>query len=408
MKRRKKRFKKNVLRLFLCVILIAVVGFAGFKGYEYFTENDVNTKDNGKQNVDSGKDRESWPKTTKVSLIAGGDTVVHNDVANYAKKSDGTYDFNPFFSEIKDIITSYDIAYYNQETILGGKDLGYTFYPTFNTPSEFGEAMINTGFNMVSLATNHTYDRGEKAVINSINFWNNYKDVMTNGTALSEEERKDYTIMEKNGITYAMISYTYGLNGFKLPSGKDYLVNVYSDELAKSDIEALRDKVDVLIVAMHWGVEYKLTPTDEQKEQAKYLASLGVDVVIGNHPHCIEPVEWIDDTLIVYSLGNLISNQVILVNNPNYGMKVAIGALASMDFVKTEEKDGTKDVKIENVELDLVYTYKNTQNKYYKVIPFSKMKDDTYLKNYQSVYEEYASVLKKYDSNVNVVALGSR
>lgn len=408
MKRRKKKFRKNILRLFLGVVLITLVGLACFKGYEYFNENNINTQDKGKQNVDNSQSNESWPKTTKVSLIAGGDTVVHNDVAGYAKKSDGTYDFNPYFSELKDIIKSYDIAYYNQETILGGKELGYTFYPTFNTPSEFGEAMINTGFNMVSLATNHSYDRGEKAVINSTNFWNNYKEVMTNGTALSEEERKDYTIMKKNGITYAMLSYTYGLNGFKLPSDKDYLVNVYSDELVKEDVEALRDKVDVLIVAMHWGVEYTLTPTNDQKEQAKYLASLGVDVVIGNHPHCIEPVEWIDDTLIIYSLGNLISNQVILVNNPNYGMKVAIGALASMNFVKITQKDGSKDVKIENIEFDLVYTYKNSENKYYKVIPFSKMKDDTYLKNYQSIYEEYANVLKKYDSSISVAALGSR
>ena len=175
---------------------------------------------------------------------------------------------------------------------------------------------------MVSLANNHSYDRGEKAVINSVNFWNSQDDVMTNGMALSDDERTNYQIMTKNGISYAMLSYTYVLNGFKLPNGKDYLVNVYSDELVKKDIEAIRDKVDVLIVAMHWGVEYTHNPTNTQKTQAKYLASLGVDVIIGNHPHCIQPVEWIDNTLVIYSLGNLISNQVILV--PKYGQKVLI------------------------------------------------------------------------------------
>lgn len=408
MARRKKRFKKSIVKFFLSIVLVALVSYLSYTGYSHFFGNNNSSNDGNviKNNNNNNKVQETWPKVETVSLIAGGDTVVHNDVAKYAKNTDGTYDFNPYFSEIKDIVTSYDIAYYNQETILGGKELGYTFYPTFNTPDEFGEAMINAGFNMVSLANNHSYDRGEKAIVNTINFWNKHKDVMTNGMALSDAERTNYTIMKKNGITYALLSYTYGLNGFKLPNGKDYLVNVYSDELAKKDIEALREKVDVLIVAMHWGIEYSLKPTNEQKKQAEYLASLGVDIVIGNHPHCIQPVEWIDNTLIIYSLGNLISNQVILVNK--YGQKVAVGALAGMDIVKTTNEDGSKDIKIDNLKLDLIYTYKNTENVYYKVVPFSKMKDKRYLKNYDLVYEEFSDVLKSLDKNIEVLPLGSR
>ncbi len=403
MKKRKKKLKKSIIKFFLSILFLCL--FCSFL-YKSFFNNNLNTnKDLPKSNSII---KETWPKVESVSLIAAGDTVVHNDVANYAKKSDGTYDFNPFFEEIKDIVSSYDIAYYNQETIIGGKDLGYSYYPTFNTPDEFGEAMINTGFNMVSLATNHSYDRGEKAVINSVNFWNKQKDVMTNGIALSDNEKNDYTIKEKNGITYALLSYTYGLNGFTLPSGKDYLVNVYSEKLAKKDIEALKDKVDILIVAMHWGEEYRLNPTDEQIKQANYLASLGVDLIIGNHPHCIEPIEWIDDTLVLYSLGNLISNQVILVDNPNYGIKVAIGAMASMNIVKTTNEDKSKDVSIESLELDLVYTYKNNKDKYYKVIPFSKMKDNSYLEDYKNIYEKYSNILKSKDNSIKVLELGSR
>ncbi len=402
--KRKKRLKKSIFKL-LILVLVCYLGFNLYNSF--FEKKDSGSSGDSVSNFSKTNTEEQWPNVSSVSLIAAGDTVVHNDVANYAKKGDGTYDFKPFFSEIKDVVSSYDLAYYNQETTLGGKDLGYTYYPTFNTPDEFGLAMIDTGFNMVSLANNHSFDRGEKAVINSVNFWGKYENIMTSGMNISNEEKENYSIMEKNGIRYALLSYTYGLNGFKLPSGKEYLVNVYSDEAAKDDIETLKGKVDVIIVAMHWGVEYTLKPTDQQKEQAKYLASLGADIVIGNHPHCIEPVEWIDDTLVMYSLGNLISNQVILVNNPNYGMKVAIGALASMDIVKTLEKDGSSSVKIDNLKFDLVYTYKNTKDKYYKVIPFSKMTDDTYLKNYKSVYEEYSKVLKSIDSNIVVGSYAS-
>jgi poly-gamma-glutamate synthesis protein (capsule biosynthesis protein) len=389
---RRKKLKMEFKVIFAILILLLA-----YFGYRYFFKKS-DDKSNPVIELIT-KPKETWPKTYKVSLIAAGDTVLHNDVVNYAKKSDGSLDFSPYLTEITDLVKSYDIAYYNQETVFGGKEMGYSFYPRFNSPSEFGDAMIKAGFNTVSLANNHSNDRGEQAILNSLEYWKKQDNIMYSGMASSEEERTNYIIMEKNNIKYAMISYTYGTNGLKLPAGKDYLVNIYSDELAKKDIEYLRDKVDVLLVAMHWGVEYTHNPTTTQKEQAKYLASLGVDVVIGNHPHCIQPVEWIDNTLIIYSLGNLLSNQMIMINQ--YGYKVAIGAFAMMDFVKTVNEDGTSKVTIENVELELHYNYKNTQQKTYKIVPFSKM-NTTYLSNYKKVYDEFKAVLQKMDPDIKV------
>lgn len=389
------KIKKKVKYLLLVLILCSVA-------MSFYIVNKNNINDTNfvlKEKNSEKQETENWPKVDSLSLIAAGDTVVHNDLVNYAKKDNETYDFSPYFAEIKDIISSYDIAYYNQETTLGGKELGYTFYPTFNTPNEFGDAMIDAGFNTVSLANNHSYDRKEQAVINSVNYWKSKENIMTNGMALSEEDRTNYQIMTKNNISYALLSYTYGLNGFTLPNGKDYLVNVYSDELVKKDVEALKGKVDVIIVAMHWGVEYTHTPTETQNKQAQYLASLGVDIIIGNHPHCIQPVKWIDNTLIIYSLGNLISNQVILTNR--YGQKVAIGALASLNIIKTTDENLNSEIKIDDLEIELVYTYKNSQDKYYKVIPFSKM-NNAYLNNYEKVYEEFKNVIQKIDSNIKV------
>ncbi len=178
--------------------------------------------------------------------------------------------------------------------------------------------MIDAGFNLVSLATNHTMDSGEKAVINSRKYWDKQKNILAIGSYDSFETQNEIQIMEKNGITYTMLNYTYGTNGIAVPKGKEYLVNVWPTDLSindpkrdtkyqlykeqvKKDIQKIRDKVDVLIVSMHWGIEYTHTPTAYQKDEAEFLADQGVDIIIGTHPHVIQPITWIDDTLVIYS-----------------------------------------------------------------------------------------------------------
>ena len=202
-----------------------------------------------------------------------GDALLHSSVYKDAYK-DGIYDFSSQLEFIKPIIKKYDLAFYNQETILGGTEIGLSDYPTFNSPKEFGDNMLDIGFNIVNLATNHTLDRGEKAILNSCEYWNSKKDkVLFAGSYCSKEEAEEIKIKEVNGIKYTLLSYTYGTNGIKIPEGKEYFVNIYSDEKAKADIEKVRDKVDLLLVSMHWGTEYKTEPTDEQKEKLNiYLA----------------------------------------------------------------------------------------------------------------------------------------
>ena len=226
--------------------------------------------------------------------------------------------------------------------------------------------MIDAGFNLVSLATNHTIDRGEKAALNSRTYWNNQKDVLAVGSYSSFEERDKVVIKEKNNITYTMLNYTYGTNGIPVQKGKEYLVNVWPavtgtpesnteyinyKEQVKKDIEAVRDKVDVLIVAMHWGVEYTHNPTAYEKDAAKYLADLGVDIIIGTHPHVIQPVEWIDDTIVFYSLGNFLSAQK---NDQNYNKM--IGLMSSLTINKTKKGDNIT-ITIDNIDNDLIFNY---------------------------------------------------
>ena len=159
---------------------------------------------------------------------------------------------------------------------------------------------------------------------------------------------------------------------------------------------------------MHWGPEYSFNPSDIQKRQAKYLADLGVDIIFGNHTHCIQPVEWIDDTLVVYSMGNFISNQIQLF--ATRGFKGVIGAFVMGDIVKTVNEDKTSEIRIENVGVDLTYNYKNPAKRMYKIVQFSKINSnffDNYLNksNYKKVYEQYKDVIQKLDPNIYVYPL---
>ena len=333
------------------------------------------------------KELEPRPKVYDFKLFMVGDALIHESVY-YDAKVNGGYDFKPMIDLIKPISSSYDLAYYNQETILGGASIPYSNYPRFNSPQEVGDAMIDAGFDLVSLATNHTMDKGENGVIQSLNYWKNKKDVITAGSWLSYEERNVERIYEKNNIKYAFFSYTTWTNGLNTPNGKDYLNDVYSDEKAKMDIEKIRDKVDVVIVAMHWGTEYSLGVSNDQVRIANYLSSLGVDLIIGAHPHVVEPVEYINDgkTFVIYSLGNFISGQI--------GVEKLTGLMLEVTVKKIVDVDGSVSVSIEKPKADLTYTryFLNSSKRNFEVFPYSQLNDNI-LPNYQFYYEKYKNIV---------------
>ena len=345
-----------------------------------------------------------------------GDALIHNAVYKDANKlaNYNGYDFKPQLEYIKEEVSEYDIAYYNQETILGGSSLGVSSYPSFNSPQEVGDAMIDAGFNLVSLATNHTLDKGEKAVINSREYWNKQVGIHAVGSYTSQEEKQNLEtkILEVNNITYAMLNYTYGTNGIPVPYGKEYLVNLWNDttnfegykQEVISDINAIRDKVDVLIVAMHWGREYTHVPTDLEVKTATFLAEQNVDIIIGTHPHVIQPIEWIDDTLVFYSLGNFISAQYQNKDTcTNY--KCMVGLMSSLNIKKTIEEDNTT-IEINNIKNNLIYTYYDNFTNF-KVIPFSNPKIKEYLPNYIDLYNKYSDIIKSDDPSIKTVELAS-
>ena len=414
-RRKKRRLKKSVKIFFILLILIILI-IIGLKFIYPSINKETKTLDN-KSQTPIIKEHKEIKKDIhqELSLIAVGDYLIHSSVykdANSHANYNG-YDFKPMISNIKEIVKDYDLAYYNQETILGGTELGLADYPTFNSPYEAGDAMIDAGFNLVSLATNHTMDSGAKAVENSCKYWKKQQNILTAGSYCSDEEREEIRIQEKNGIKYTMLNYSYGTNG--MPRIKDYYINLWPTDIdninnpetdtkyqaykeqVKKDIEKVRDKVDLLIVAMHWGVEYTHTPTAYQQDMAKFLADNKVNLIIGTHPHVIQPVAWIGDTLVIYSLGNFISAQY---QNKapcqNYACTVEL-----MTNLKVE-KDNNK-IKITNVENELIYNYYNQSSwRGFNVIPFSNEKIKEYLPNYKTIYETYKNVIQKMDANMIV------
>ena len=288
------------------------------------------------------------PKVTEtsLSLIMVGDCLIHGAIYDDAKTTNGSYDFSKMLELVKPIIQSYDLAFYNQESILGGVELGLSSYPRFNAPKEVGDAFLDLGFNLVSLANNHTLDKGKEGIYSSLDYWRNKENIMTAGSYSSEENRITPNIMEKNGITYALLAYTTTTNGLNTFKDEPYLITVYDEELVKADIERLRDKVDLLMVSMHWGEEYTHTPTEEQKEIAEYLASLNVDIVIGHHPHVVQPIDFIDNTMVIYSLGNFIASQ--------YGINKLTGLMAGITVKKTTI-DNQITITLEEPTAQLVY-----------------------------------------------------
>ena len=371
--KKKVRIKKGFFALLLLFIIIGL-------GMWYYIYNQSSKLEKKVENYQA-----------KIFMV--GDALIHWGVYNDAKQSDGSYDFKPMLEAIKPISSKYDIAYYNQETILGGASLGYSSYPLFNSPQEVGDAFIDAGFNMVSLATNHTMDKREQGVLNSVEYWKSKPNVVTSGQWSSEEDREASItkIYEVNNIKYAFISYTIWNNGLPTPTGKSYLNNEYSDEKAASDIQKIRDKVDFVIVAMHWGTEYSFKVDYKQEEIANYLSSLGVDLIIGAHPHVIQTVESINNgkTFVVYSLGNFISDQNDVDNFTGLAFEVTLN--------KKKDIDDSITNTVINPRAQLVYTTTTSRggvNHDFKVVPYPQL-NDSLLRNYVQLYDKYKAIVNE-------------
>lgn len=249
----------------------------------------------------------------KVSISAVGDILIHSSVYNDAKIGDQRYDFTPMFQEVKPYLEKADITFANQETMIGGVEHGLSNYPAFNSPKEVGDALKHVGVDIVSLANNHTLDRGEAVVKSAIDHWKKL-DMAYVGAYESFEDQSTLRILERHGVKVAFLAYSYGTNGIDVPKGKEYLINLIDYDAIEKEVMRAKEQADVIILSSHQGTEYDVYPNEEQKELMQFAADLGVHAVIGHHPHVLQAIDWIEGKegnkmLGIYSLGNFLSGQ---------------------------------------------------------------------------------------------------
>lgn len=287
-----------------------------------------------------------------VSFYGVGDNLIHSYIYEDALTEDGSYDFTPLYGNLQEEIQDADLAYINQETLIGGDELGFSGYPTFNTPEDMRQSLVDTGFDIVSGSNNHTMDRGGAAAQHSLDLWKEYEDeIIFTGIYESQEDRDDFPVFEKNGLTFSFLTYTYGTNG--IPLDQPYRTSLIDEELIKADVGRARKTSDFVIVAMHWGNENTYELNIDQTHYSQLLADLEVDVVVGTHSHNLQPVEWVtgkngNETLVTYSLGNFIASPYMDMNS--------FGGAIQFDFI--QEND---DYYIDNVVLQpIVIHYDNT------------------------------------------------
>lgn len=253
--------------------------------------------------------------TTEISLLFAGDVMGHMPQINSAyDSSSGKYDFNPVFSLVKQNISKADIAVANLETTLAG--VPYSGYPQFSAPDSLATALKNAGFDILITANNHCLDRGAQGLERTVTMLDSLK-ILRTGTFINDSLRNiEYPLFVNiKGVNLAFLNYTYGTNG--IPVRKPNVVNFIDTAQIRKDINKAKAlKADYIITTIHWGIEYQNKENAEQRNIANFLLKTGSDLIIGSHPHVVQPVEkrylTADSSqfnIVVYSLGNYVSNQ---------------------------------------------------------------------------------------------------
>ncbi len=279
------------------------------------------------------------PQPVRISFLAAGDNIVYRgnvgEAAKYAVPGGRAYNFMHQYEEVASLIGEADIAFVNQETLMAGGDYGFSYYPGFNGPQDMGHDLVGLGFDIVNIANNHMLDRGTDALIKTIGFWRGDTSAFTVGDYLGTEEYESVRIYEDRGVKIAFLSYTFGTNRGLGAGSPDIVIPYINEETVVRQVSAARSSADLVFVSLHWGEENRFLPDSDQVELAQLMCALGVDVIIGHHPHVVSPVVWLEGadghkTLCAYSLGNFAAEM-----SEDYNM---VGGLLTFDIVSESGK----------------------------------------------------------------------
>ncbi|MDR1130669.1 MAG: CapA family protein [Prevotellaceae bacterium] len=342
--------------------------------------------------------RADYADENAITLIFAGDVMQHSTQFNGALRADGVYDFEPCFQYIKDEILSADLAVANLEVPLAGKP--YSGYPSFSGPDEIAMDLKKIGFDVLLTANNHSCDKGSKGVKRTVDILDSFGIVHTGMFRNKDERAEKYPlIVSVKNFRIAILNYTYSTNGMR---PDPLLINMIDSAQIIEDIKTAKSSApDIIIAFMHWGNEYERRPSDEQKKLTEMFFLNGVSLVIGAHPHVIQPMEkrysadGRCDKLVAYSLGNFVSNQPF----PNTDG----GAILKLSIAK----DG-QNPKITWAGYNLVWVYKPKENgktRHY-ILPVADYEDNTekldasFLKNIKSFAKNARTLLNKENTGI--------
>lgn len=351
----------------------------------------------------------------KFTLGATGDILLHSRVYQKAKTEDGTYDFTEMLSEAKNLFAEDHLIIVNQESIIGGKELGLSGFPHFNSPIEIGYTLKELNVDIVNIANNHTLDHGEKGILKSIENWEKIG-LPYVGAYKSRKDQETLRIFHKNGIRVCFLSYTHSTGGKKVPKGKEYLINRYGPTTfaGYKGVAGVRrlinrikrdDLADVIVLSIHFGKEYQMLPTASQLEAASNLSDAGADVIIGHHPHVLQPPAFItnskgEETFVAYSLGNFFSGQK--------GLYRQIGGYMTVDIEFPKAGSGTM-THVHNPTLTLTFV-DSTDKEDYKLYRLKDVVENqrvikTNIGEFDSeeVYERMINHMRKWIPDLKII-----
>ncbi|MCB5712569.1 CapA family protein [Lactonifactor longoviformis] len=329
-----RRQKLYVLAGILLVLSISAAAFL-IKGC-----GDRKAKNPGQAAQQASSQSSSLDET--LTLLAAGDNLFHGPLIETGKQKSGGWNYDSIYAHVKDKIQAADLAVVNQETVFVKDRSELSGYPLFGTPTEVGDALVNAGFDVIQQASNHTYDKKEQGVLDTLDFWrDNHPGIAVLGIHSSKKDQEKITVVEKKGIKIAMLNYTYGVNDNNLPSSKSYLIDIWDETRVENDIKQAEKEGDITVCFLHAGEEYSKKPTKDMEKKVDFLLQHGVDITIGAHPHVLQGYEMKKDRkghqmLVYYSLGNFVSTQ----QRP----EALLGGLAEITLVKSAE-DGSVSIR---------------------------------------------------------------
>ncbi|MBL1214080.1 MAG: CapA family protein [Ignavibacteriae bacterium] len=254
--------------------------------------------------------------TVEARFSAVGDLMCHGTQLLYAKTENDSFNFRPVYEKVKSIFEESDFVMGNLETVIEAPGMKYAGYPIFNSPIAFIEALKFSGFDFLFTTNNHSVDQGTEGIKSTVESLNKIG-LNFHGTFLNKRDRDSIRVYNRNGISFAILSYTYDINGTRLPASKNFMISKIDTSKMKWDFESAKKmNTDLIITYLHFGVEYKREPNKYQREIVEFVKKQGADIIIASHPHTLQPIEFfetpnskIDSGFVIYSLGNFVSNQ---------------------------------------------------------------------------------------------------